>query len=163
MWTIIWAVIAAISLIIEVSTVALLSIWFTVGAVVALIMSLFNLPVFLQILSFIVVSGSLFTLAWKYIISKKPEKTNSPLFIGKRAVVTETIDYSKNTGKVKVNDQYWSAIPKDKGKIIEKNSVVVITEVCNTKFVVDEAENIAEENKEKEEIKIEIETETISN
>lgn len=139
MWPIIWGVIIFFSLFVEIGTAALVSIWFAIGAIVALILSLCNLPVFLQILSFVVVSGVCFYFAWKHVIRKKPEKTNhSSSLLGKRAMVTETIDYSKGTGKVSVNGQYWKAIPQDKEKIIKKNTMVIITEVGITSVFVEE-------------------------
>ena len=53
---IIWAVVIVLFLIVEAVTVGLTSIWFAVGALAALVASLFNAAVWLQIVCFLAVS-----------------------------------------------------------------------------------------------------------
>ena len=53
MYSIVWTISLIFFIIIEVITVDLFTIWFIGGSIVALILSLFNAPLFLQILSFL--------------------------------------------------------------------------------------------------------------
>ena len=55
--SVIWLVIAIICLIIEAVTVGLTTVWFAAGAVVSLILSLFDVGIPVQIVVFLVVSS----------------------------------------------------------------------------------------------------------
>ena len=76
---IIWLVILAVLVVIEIITLGLTTIWFAGGALVALVVSLLGGPVWLQILLFLGVSVVLliFTrpLAVRYM-NKNQQKTN---------------------------------------------------------------------------------------
>ena len=53
----VWLVIAVVLGIFEAATVALVSIWFAIGAVAAMVPAYFNAPFWVQILVFILVSA----------------------------------------------------------------------------------------------------------
>ena len=82
----IWLGIAIASLILEVATSGLATIWFVPSALVSMVLALFKVPVSIQIASFIVLSALMIVLFYKKLkenIEKKSEKTNIDALIGK--------------------------------------------------------------------------------
>ena len=55
-WLLFWIFVIIVTLIAEIFTIAFVSLWFTVGAGLALICNLLGLPLFVQWIVFIVVS-----------------------------------------------------------------------------------------------------------
>lgn len=95
----------------ESSTVCLISIWFAVGSLAALIVSFFW-PFWAQILVFFAVAvlllASLRPLTRKYL-TPKLVKTNVDSVIGSEGLVTEAIDNVQARGQVKLGAMEWSA------------------------------------------------------
>lgn len=60
--------------------------------------------------------------------SIKHTATNTEALIGRIAVVSETIDYNNNTGRVSVDGDDWKAVSVD-NSIIEKGNRVKILKV----------------------------------
>ena len=126
-----WLILSGILLIIEILNVGFLLFWFAVGALVALVVSLFIENVAIQSAVFIVVSTALL-FATKPLVNKvlpkEPKiKTNSSSFEGKTGKVTVDIEPSEGTGQIKVNGEVWSAksldntyIPKETEVLVEK-------------------------------------------
>ena len=109
--TMIWTIILVLSIIIEAITIDLVSIWFGVGALVALVSQIFHASTTVQIVLFSVVSlicivGSR-PLAKRYLRGNTV-KTNLDRMIGEHCLVTDTIQADKK-GEVKVNDRVWFA------------------------------------------------------
>lgn len=123
----IWLMVLILSVVIEIATTDLTSIWFAAGAIVALIINLFLKDTYIgiQVAAFAVISIiAIFLL--RPIIKKKinNEKipTNVDALIGKTAVVTNPI--SENfPGSIKIEGIEWSAICKessyDVGDLVE--------------------------------------------
>jgi membrane protein implicated in regulation of membrane protease activity len=107
-----WLFLAAVLGIAETLSVSMVAIWFSFGALAALIVGLLGAQFWLQCVVFIVVSAVLlaFTrpLARKYVNSKR-ESTNSDRNIGQVCVVTSAIDNIAETGEVKVLGKFWKA------------------------------------------------------
>lgn len=116
---IIWFILFGIFTIIEVTSVALVSIWFAIGALAALLVSLFTDNLVVQSVVFVLVSFSSL-IATRPFLNKyhnnKVVHTNLDMVIGKEAIVTEEIT-EDNLGEVKVDGKRWSAA-------IEKSSNV---------------------------------------
>ena len=130
-WLIFWIFIIVSTLIAELATVGLVSLWFTVGGICALICNLLKLSVVVQWIVFIVVSVLgllLFRSFWVNKMKKEIVPTNADANIGKEVIVTEDIDNLLFKGEVKVNGQLWSAQSLD-GEKIDKNSKVVIRKI----------------------------------
>ena len=124
-WLIFWIFIIISTLIAEIATVGLVSLWFTVGGICALICNLLKLSVVIQWVVFIVVSVLgllLFRSFWVNKMKKEIVPTNADANIGKEVIVTEDIDNLLFKGEVKVNGQLWSAQSLD-GEKIDKNAV----------------------------------------
>ena len=137
--TIFWLV-AVIALgVLEAVTVGLVSVWFAVGALAALISSLFGGPLWLQILLFIVVSALALVitrpLVKKYFNKESHKATNADMVIGEEAHVTEVINNLQATGAVRCMGKEWTARSED-GDIIEKNEIVTVVKIEGVKLIV---------------------------
>ena len=105
-----WAGLAVAFLVLEGCTVAMVSLWFAIGAAAALILSLLGAAFWLQVLGFLAVSGLLLALLRpmmrKYV---KTTKTNVDSVLGMEGLVTEDIDNVAYRGQVKLGAMTWSA------------------------------------------------------
>ena len=93
-------------------TAQLVSVWFVIGAVAALVSSLAGAEFYVQIIVFIAVSVLMLLITRPLVKKKlivKSEPTNADRCIGKTATVTEDIDNINATGQVKVDGQIWTA------------------------------------------------------
>lgn len=117
----IWLGIIIVSIIIEIITVDLVSIWFGAGAVVALIADLLGASQIIQTALFVIVTAILIVatrpVAKKYLRTNI-EKTNFDRVIGKHGLVTRTIT-ADNKGEVKVMSTSWLASSLDNTTINE--------------------------------------------
>ena len=140
--SIVWLVLLVVFLIVEGLTVSLVSTWFAGGALAALLVSLFNAPLWLSVAVFLVVSIALLCLL-RPVVKKhlKPKlvATNADSLVGKTCLVTEAIDPMEG-GRVKVGDVTWSActecsqsIPAGtKVRILKIQGVKVFVETVKT-------------------------------
>lgn len=109
---IIWLVLMVIFLIAEASTVAMVSLWFALGAMGAMIVSLLNAPEWLQILVFIVVSAVMLAMLrplTKKFMNPKIIRTNVDSVVGSVGLVMESIDNVSAKGQVKLGHMFWTA------------------------------------------------------
>lgn len=110
--TIVWIIAIVVFLVLEAITAGLVTIWFAIGALAALLAAMFNAPVWLQLVWFFVISIAAFAvtrpLAKRYLNSKT-QPTNADMLIGKECIVTETIDNVAGTGAVSVGGKVWTA------------------------------------------------------
>ena len=106
-----WLGILIVSLVIEISTALLVSIWFVAGALIALILNLLDFSLAIQILGLVLGSATTFIIIrprlLKYI--RKPKiATNNDKLLGEFGEVVEDIVGLEN-GKVKIQGQVWTA------------------------------------------------------
>lgn len=110
---IVWLVLLILFAVAEGITVGLSSIWFALGALVALLVSLVCSNLWLQAFVFVIVS--LLTLclirpvATRYLQPKGHTPTNADRILGKVGIVTEPIDNLSAKGQIKVAGQVWTA------------------------------------------------------
>ncbi|MBP3495539.1 MAG: NfeD family protein [Clostridia bacterium] len=137
----IWLALTVALLVVELSTVQLISVWFAIGGIVTTIISAIfpQLALYWQITIFVVVSVGLLLstrrLVKKFIKRTDEQKTNLELHIGKSAVVEEEIDNMSGTGAVKVNGVTWSARSENDEKI-SKGEIVTINKITGNKMIV---------------------------
>lgn len=125
--------------IVEAATVGLTSIWFALGALVALVAAAVGAQLWLQIVVFIVVSA--LALAFTRPLAKKCLKgrrvaTNTDRVLGQEAKVTEVIDNIAGTGAVYVDGKTWTARSKN-GNSIPSGTLVIVQAVEGVKLMVD--------------------------
>ena len=97
----IWLAVVVVMIIAEVSTAQLVSIWFVIGGIAALITSLFSDNILLQIMVFVAVT-LVTLLATRPLVKKilhfKKEDTNAGRYIGRVGLVTVEINNERATG-----------------------------------------------------------------
>ena len=106
----IWLLLAVILGIIEISTTNLVSIWFVISSLLAMVSSLFTDNILIQIAIFVLVGVLLMPISRKLYskIKMNNSKTNIDRIIGMKGIVTEDI-IKDNIGEVKVDGKKWSA------------------------------------------------------
>ena len=141
-----WLVVMILFLILEMVTVSLVSIWFVGGSLAAFLVSFAVTNPWIEAAVFLGVSLVLLFLirpmARKLGVKQKDQiRSGAQALVGKRAIVTETIDNLHAKGAVQVNGQFWSAKAPDDYEIIKKDTVVLISEVDGVRLVVKELES----------------------
>lgn len=111
--TAVWLVLLVAFLIAEAACpVHLISIWFAAGAVAAMVVSMLGGSVWLQVVLFVLVSGTLLALLWpltrKYM-RPRLTATNADSVIGSTGLVTAAIDNVAAAGQVKLGAMVWTA------------------------------------------------------
>ena len=107
----VWLGIIVVTAIVEIFTMELVSIWFTIGAIIPFILSgTTTLALEWQILIFVAVSAilmlSLRGVTKKFLLKNAKEKTNLDLLVGKKVRMLERTDF-ETMGSVKINDVVW--------------------------------------------------------
>ncbi len=124
----IWLIIFIVLVIIELLTINLVTIWFAIAAVFALLVDIITRNTMLEIIVF-TVSSFLLLLLTKPLIKKikvkKVEATNLDMVINKVGIVTEDINQDK-IGEVKVLGKRWSAYSNTELKKDEKVKILSI-------------------------------------
>ena len=137
--TIFWLVAMVVLLVIEAVVPGLISIWFALGALAALISALFHAPIWLQLVWFVVVSVLALILT-RPLVKKwtrtKKQPTNADMVLGEEAVVTETISNTDGKGMVKVKGAVWSARSAD-DSIIPAGKTVTVKAIEGVKLIVE--------------------------
>ena len=138
MYEVFWTGAIILFLIVEAVVPGLISIWFAVGAVPALISAIFDGPLWLQITLFVVSSIAALAmtrpLAKKYVNSRV-QPTNADMLLGKDCVVTEPVDNLHGTGAVSVGGKVWTARTEREGEVLPEGSVAVVLRIDGVKLI----------------------------
>ena len=133
---IIWTLVAIFVVTIDVVTSSFIFMWLSIGALVAIILSLLDVSILWQIIAFLIVS--VITISIGYPWAKKKFKadvnqlpTMEQTYIGKVMVANEDMG---ETSKIKVSGIYWTAY--NKGKTIKKGEKYTITGIEGNKLIV---------------------------
>ena len=137
MWEVItWIIVAIVVIAIDIVTSSFIFMWFSIGALVAIILSLIGVSVTWQIVAFLIIGVA--TVSNGYPWAKKKfkadvnhVKTMEQNYIG--MVMTAEEDMGE-TSKIKVSGIYWTAY--NKGKVIEKGQEYIITGIEGNKLIV---------------------------
>lgn len=137
----IWVAILIITVAIEALSLNLMSIWFSLGALAALIMASLGFNIGIQLVGFVVVSALLLLLlrpiTRKFLVVRG-ERTNADRIIGQNAVVTVAIDNSLSQGEIKLLGQVWSA-RSSTDETIEEGASVCVRSIIGVKAIVERA------------------------
>lgn len=138
----IWIILIVVTVAIELMTVDLTSIWFAIGALVALLLSLLgvNNPV-IQIIVFLVVSITLLVTIGKWsrkLMGKNKVATNIDAAIGKEIFIIKGANQFEY-GEGKYQGLTWTVACKDK-KSISAGQIGIIIEVEGNKLIVEPKE-----------------------
>ena len=110
--TFLWFALLIAFVVAEAVTVSMVSAWFAVGSLAALITALLGGKLWLQVVVFVVVSAvalaMLRPIAKKYF-NPKLTRTNVDAMAGKTCLCVTAIDNLAGVGQVKIGDVEWSA------------------------------------------------------
>ena len=133
-----WLAAAVIFGIVEAATLGLTAIWFSAGSLVAMVVTMFKGPVWLQIALFIVVSAVVLILTrdWaKRYLNNRRVATNADQIIGREGVVIMAIDNKAAQGQIRVSGQVWTARGLHE-ESIEEGALVQISAIEGVKAMV---------------------------
>lgn len=140
---ILWIIVLTATILIEAATMGLTTIWFTGGALAAMLVEMLGGSIYLQIIVFLVVSLILlyFTrpVAIRYF-NKEREKTNLDSLLGKQAVVTSSIHNLSETGQIMVDGKEWTARSTDPSITFESGETVRVVSIKGVKLMVEAKE-----------------------
>jgi membrane protein implicated in regulation of membrane protease activity len=135
---IVWLVLMVLFILMEAATVTLVSTWFAVGALAALLLSALNAPVWLQAAGFVLVSAIALTALRPLVrkhITPKLTKTNVDSVVGSTGLVTVAIDNVSAVGQVKLGAMYWTA-RSTAGERIPEGTLVKVDRIEGVKVFV---------------------------
>ena len=136
--TLLWLGLMVLFLIMEANTVSVVSIWFAVGALAALVASLLGGQLWLQTVLFFAVSAGLLAclrpVAKKYF-KPKLTKTNVDAVIGTQGYITHAVDNLNGKGQVKLGAMEWTARSTD-GNPIPQGTLVKVDRIEGVKAFV---------------------------
>ncbi len=139
----IWLGVFVLAIILEAMTQDFISIWFSVGALVAMIICTW-VPFWVEIIVFCAVSflalGLTRPLA-KKLTERSVRYTNTDEFVGKRVKVEKTIT-KFDAGEIKLNGVIYSAIlMEDENDAIVEDTIVEVVALKGNKIVVKNIED----------------------
>lgn len=143
--TIFWLVVLVVLVVIELLTMGLTTIWFAGGALVATVSSVFQAPLWLQVILFLIVSAVLLfstrPVAVKYF-NKDRVRTNAESLVGRQAIVISEIDNLQGIGQVNVGGMEWSARTRIDGVRLPAGTVTTILGINGVKLIVEERKGV---------------------
>ncbi|MCI7727924.1 MAG: NfeD family protein [Clostridiales bacterium] len=140
--SILWLVLLVVFLAAEAATVSMVSLWFAVSALVALLVALLGGPGWLQGTLFLVISAVLLALLRPIVrryISPRITATNVDSVIGSTGLVTAAIDNVSAAGQVKLGAMEWTA-RSTSGQPIPVGTLVKVDRIEGVKAFVSPAE-----------------------
>lgn len=141
---IIWIIISASALFLDIITSAFLFVWFAFGGVAAIVAYSLGYPVPIQVIVFAIVSVILLSIGYpiiRKIIKKTTVKTPTmeQNYIGTKFIAEKDI---KDKTEMKIGGIYWTVI--NIGDLIKEGDSVRIEGIEGNKFII---KKIEEENK----------------
>ena len=126
---VVWLMIVVILATIEVCSVNLVTIWFVVSGILALIASFFISSILIQFAIFVMVGVLLLVTTRKLVVkllkNRTSVATNSDRVIGMEGLVTEKVT-KLTPGEVKVDGKKWTAVSEQDIKVGAKIKVLSI-------------------------------------
>ena len=139
---VIWLVLLVLFVLAEAATVTVVSLWFAIGALAALVVSMCSGPVWLQIVVFAVISAvMLWTLrpVIKKHFTPNLTRTNIDAVIGSTGMVTVEINNTLAQGTILINGMEWSARSAS-GESISANTLARVERVEGVRVFVSPVE-----------------------
>lgn len=140
----VWIALAVTFGVIEAATAQIVTIWFAIGAVGALIANAAGAGVTVQLTVFVAVSILTLIIARPYLkkfTKTEMQRTNADMVIGETAVVLEEINNTQGTGQVKVKGNTWTA-RSNGSTVIPVGENVYVEKIEGVKLIVSEKETV---------------------
>ncbi len=131
----VWILVFIIAIVVEISTQELVSVWFSVGAIPAIILAAFGLSFWWQLGTFAVVSAIAFVLSQIFLKKKikiNSSATNADSLVGNEILVVSRVTPT-SIGEGRVRDVVWT-IASD--ETIEKDEFAIVKEIKGNKLIV---------------------------
>ena len=137
---IVWGVVFVTFLMIELCTDDLIAIWFSLGALIALIFAAIKpIPFYVSIIVYILSSLLLFIFLGRYLKKKMAPGdetiTNVSTYIGKQYKLDDPITET-DAGTIRIDGVTWSCVSVD-NKERKKDEFVTIKSIEGNKFIVE--------------------------
>ena len=136
---VVWLIAVAVFLIVEAIVPGLVSIWFAIGSLAALLAAMLHAKIWLQVVWFLLISVAALALtrplAQKYVNSRT-QPTNADRILGKECVVREPIDNVQGTGAVAVDGKVWTARMDTDEQTAAVGEIVVAQRIDGVKLIV---------------------------
>ena len=134
-----WLIAVVVFLVVEAIVPGLVSIWFAIGALAALLAAVLHAPLWLQVVWFLLVSIAALALtrplAKKYV-NARTQPTNADRILGKECIVREAIDNLQGTGAVAVDGKVWTAPMEEDEQTAAVGEVVIARRIEGVKLIV---------------------------
>ena len=134
----VWLIVLVVLVTGEAITVGLTFIWFAVGALGGLLVSVLGGPIWLQVVVFLILSAVTLILVRPLaakLLTPGISPTNADRILSQIALVTEEINNIAETGQVKLFGQVWTA-RSENGEVIPVQSRVRILRIEGVKVFV---------------------------
>ena len=122
-----WLLAVIVLGILEAATTQLVTIWFALGALVAMLAAVFHAPIWLQIGLFVAVSVLTLILTRPLVrkqLNSKKTATNADRVLGHVGIVQHDISNTKAQGTVTIDGAVWTARSADTDEIAAGTQVV---------------------------------------
>ena len=136
---IMWIALAIVFAVIEAITFQVVTIWFAVGCVGAIIANVVHASPLVQLIVFVALSILTLVIARPYLkkfTKTKIQPTNADVCIGKQAIVTEEINNALSTGQAKIRGVIWTARSFEDNTVIPEGTTVTVKAIEGVKLIV---------------------------
>ncbi len=127
-----WLILTIVFIVVELSTISVISVWFAAGSFAAMLTSLIpNSALWVQFLVFFLVSALTLILARQFFLKKlkkEPIPTNLDLLIGKVAVMTDD-------SRAEIDGLSWS-VQEINGEKLSSEEKVEVLSIQGVKLIV---------------------------
>lgn len=133
-----WLIMIVVFLLAEASTVMLVSTWFAIGSLAAMLMALIGAGTGLQVAVFVIISAVCLTALRPLVrrhIAPKLTKTNVDAVVGSTGLVTVAIDNVSAQGQVKLGAMEWTS-RSESGEPIPQGTLVKVVRIEGVKAIV---------------------------
>ena len=140
----VWIALAVVFGVVEAATAQIVTIWFAIGAIGALIANAAGAGVTVQLSVFVAVSILTLIIARPYLkkfTKTEMQRTHADMYIGETAVVLEEIDNTRGTGQIKVKGSVWTARSRN-NSVIPAGENVYVEKIEGVKLIVSLKETV---------------------
>ena len=133
---VLWLACAVLAAVVEAVSCCLISVWFVGGALVAAVAAAVELPVFVQVVLFLVVSGVCAALLRPLVLARRADKaSDEPSMVGQRLRVSSGATGGVRARAVDDHGMDWSVVAED-GSSLESGEAVEVVEQRSATLVV---------------------------
>jgi membrane protein implicated in regulation of membrane protease activity len=135
----VWLAVFVLSFIAEAVSFSLVSVWFCIGSLVAILLNLIpGMPFWVEIIVFFVASGCCLGLLRPIAqrqMQRRMSKSNIDEIVGEAGVVIKNISLTES-GEVKIGDVIWTGISSIPEKDIPEKTIIEVVAVKGNKLIV---------------------------